>query len=65
MGVCRCCLLFAMGVKHLGVVFVPPVVGAVWALLCYTITWLKMVSYIQVNYWCRKGQDDVKKLRED
>ena len=40
------------------------VVGAVWALLSYTITWLKMVSYMQVNYWCRTGQEDVKKLSE-
>ena len=30
----------------------------------YTILWLKMVSYVQVNYWCRQKRNKVKKMRE-
>ena len=36
------------------------------AIMCmtYTILWLKMVSYVQVNYWCRKKMHKVKKMSE-
>lgn len=32
--------------------------------MSYTILWLKMVSYVQVNYWCRQKRNKVKKMRE-
>jgi len=30
--------------------------------MVYTILWLKMVSYVQVNYWCRQKRHKTKKL---
>lgn len=32
--------------------------------MTYTIQWLKMVSYVQVNYWCRQKRNKVKKMSE-
>ena len=32
--------------------------------MAYTILWLKMVSYVQVNYWCRQKRHKTKKMSE-
>lgn len=55
-------LVFPVVVNLLGE---PSPVGALWALLTYTILWLKMVSYVQVNYWCRRDQETSKKMLQD
>ena len=32
-----------------------PPVGSVLCLSWYTVVWLKMISYTQVNWWCRNS----------
>lgn len=32
--------------------------------MSYTVLWLKLVSYVQVNYWCRQKRHKVKKMSE-
>jgi len=32
--------------------------------MAYAILWLKIMSYVQVNYWCRQKRHKTKKMSE-
>ena len=49
---CLHCLFLTGKKQH----FPPPSAYSFLALIWYTILWMKLVSYVQVNWWCRKSK---------